>query len=243
MRLAKLIAFSLFALLFNLCSQTSDRDKENKLLILGILHYQNTGVYDFASCQTNYQLNPAYISGGFAERFITDFKQYKNVFFGDSTASFYSEFPNFLNPNTTQNNATPGDTLCDYRSRFKKSINSTPENIIVSTLGGNDILRQIPNSIIIETFQDFHKSLTSHFPNSKVSYVEVHPTFIDYANAERKTVASQMRAYSSDACWIDPDVCFSNPLLASEMLDQIHPNQGPAFCIKNLLLNNCGVLL
>ncbi|TGL06480.1 SGNH/GDSL hydrolase family protein [Leptospira bouyouniensis] len=243
MRLAKLFSFFLLVFLFSLCSTPSDKNKENDLLILGIILFQNDSVYEFASCQTSYQLNQVYVSGGFAERFITDLKPYKNVFLGDSTASFYSEFPNFIDPKTTQNNATPGDTLCDYRSRFKKSIRSIPENIVISTAGGNDILKKVSNALIIETFVDFHNSLKSHFPHSKITYVEVHRTFVDYANAERKSIAYQMRAHSPDACWIDPDPCFSNPLLASEMLDTIHPNQGPAFCIKNLIWNQCGVLL
>lgn len=243
MRLARLFAICISILFFLFCSPNSNREKENNLFLLGLIHLENSNVYEFASCQTSYQLNPVYISGGFAERFLTDFKTYKNVFFGDSTAAFYSEFPNFLDPSTTQNNATPGDTICDYRSRFKKSIRSRPENIVISTAGGNDLLKKVPNSLIIETFKDFHRSLKLHFPFSKITYIEVHPSFVDYANSERKSIASQMRIHSQDACWITPDSCFSDPLLPSELLDTIHPNKGPAFCIKNLVLNHCGVLL
>ncbi|MCW7459564.1 hypothetical protein ND856_14075 [Leptospira bandrabouensis] len=243
MRLARLLAFCISILFFLFCSPSSNRDKENNLLLLGLIHLENSNVYEFATCQTSYQLNPVYVTGGFAEKFITDFKSYETVFFGDSTAAFYSEFPNFLNPATTQINATPGDTLCDYRSRFKKSIRSTPKNIVISTVGGNDLLKEVPNSLIVETFADFHFSLKSYFPFSKISYIEVHPSFIDHVNKERKSITSQMRVHSPDACWVNPDSCFSNPLLTSEMLDSIHPNQGPAFCIKNLILNQCGVLL
>ncbi len=243
MRLAKIL-FIFFLTFQNIfCFAKESKETDRNLLLLGILYNQQYQIYEPANCQLSYQLNSSYVPGGFAERFLSDFKQYENSLLGDSTATIYSTFEGFLDTTNTQNNAVPGDMLCDYRSRFKKSIRIAPKHIVISTVGGNDLLSKRTNSTIIETFDDLHKSLRSWFPNTKLSYVEVHKTFVEYANLNRKIISSAMRTRSQDACWVDPDVCFSNPLSESEMLDAIHPNKTPAVCIKELLRIQCGVLL
>jgi len=210
--------------------------------LLGLFLAQNSSVYEQADCQLYYQLNPAYVAGGYAERFISDRNQYEVILVGNSTIDISHKYPGYYDPVRTQINATSGDTLCDYRSRVGKSINTTsPQVIITATVGGNDLLRAISNERIVETFRDYHSYLSKRFTSTKLIYVEVHPTFVDRANANRKIISAQMRAHSTDACWVDTDSCFSNPLLESQMLDSIHYDRVRAFCIKDLVKTQCGV--
>lgn len=235
--------FLFIALIFLAC-QPKEKDPVPDLIFLSLLMQQNPTIYDSAECQLFYPLNPIYVSAGYAQRFMNDGKQYENVVLGNSTMDISRSFPGFHDPNRTQINAVGGDTLCDFRSRFPYSIRTqSPENIVVSTAGGNDILRNIPLPRIVSTFEDFHSNLRSRFPSSKLSYIEVHPTFVDSANKVRKNLSSQLREISSGSCWVNPDPCFSDPLKDSEMLDAIHYNQSSAFCIRNLLKNQCEVEL
>ncbi|NCN11244.1 MAG: hypothetical protein GW938_15510 [Leptospira sp.] len=238
----KRILFLFITLLFfTFCSNQDNSKKRERDLLLGLFLAQNASVYEQADCQLFYTLNPVYVSGGYAERFISDRNQYLNIIVGDSTIDISHKFEGYFNPNLTQINAVSGDTLCDYRSRIGKSINtSNPSIIITSTIGGNDLLRSIPNERIVETFRDYNSNLQTRFPSTKRIYIEVHPTFVDKANLNRKIISAQMRALSQDACWVDPDPCFSSPLLQSEMLDSIHYAKAPALCIKNLVKTNCG---
>jgi hypothetical protein len=232
----------LFLLLFISCGNQDNSKQREQDLIFALLLAQNASVYEQADCQLYYQLNPVYVSGGYAERFISDRKQYENIIVGNSTIDISQKFSNYYNTQATQINAVSGDTLCDYRSRVGKSINSTnPSAIITSTVGGNDLLKSFSNERIVETFRDYHSYLRNRFHSTKLIYIEVHPTFVDKANSNRKVISAQMRALSPDSCWVNPDPCFSNPLLESEMLDSIHYNQASALCIKSLVSSQCGV--
>lgn len=227
------------------CNQPN-RDNKNRELLLGLLLINQSGVYDSVECQKHYSLNPIYIGGGYAERFLSDSKQYTNVAITDSTWDISKSFKGFFDPEKTQMNSVSGDTLCDFNSRFRISIKTIkPKNILVSTLGGNDFLRGIEDSIILDTFSDFDKRLRKNFPESNFVYVQVHRTKLSHVNDRVEKVTPKLRSISPNVCWVDPNDCLSNPVLDSEFLpnDSIHYGETVAFCIKSKIKSTCGVSL
>jgi len=224
------------------CSAPKNKNHEKELAILYLLNSQ--GIYDSVECQKSYALNPVYTSGGYAQRFSVDTKQYSTVAITDSTWDISRSFAGFYNPETTQMNSVAGDTLCDYNSRFTRSVKTTnPSTILVSTLGGNDFLKGYDDSLIIATFKDFYTRLKSRFSNSNFVFVQVHPTKLTQVNDRNARISPQLKSNSTAVCWVDPASCFSSPVLDSEFLpgDSIHYSQGSATCIKSKIKSVCGV--
>lgn len=234
---------SLIFLLLFLFSCSNQKDKTTDYLLLyGII--DQTKIYDLVDCQKSYTMNEVYISGGYAQRFATDLKQYQNVAITDSTWDISKSFPNFFDSNITQMNSTAGDTLCDFNARFTRSIKTiNPINIIVSTVGGNDFLSGKDDSTIISTFNDFNFRLKNHFRNSNIIYIKVHRTFLEHINVDVERVTPELMANSLNACWVEPAPCFSKPVKSSEFLpnDKIHYSESAAFCIKREIKNQCGI--
>jgi hypothetical protein len=167
----RILILLIFVQIFINCSHSNKAKERERDILLGLFLTQNTSIYEQADCQLYYSLNPAYHAGGYAQRFISDHNQYENIIVGDSTIDISHKFSGYFDSNKTQINATSGDTLCDYRSRIGKSINtSKPKSIITSTLGGNDLLGGISNERIVETFRDYHSYLSNRFAESKINF-------------------------------------------------------------------------
>ncbi|NCN11584.1 MAG: hypothetical protein GW938_17235, partial [Leptospira sp.] len=170
----RILILLLSSLIILSCSNQDNAKKRERDLLLGLFLVQNASVYEQADCQLYYQLNPAYVAGGYAERFISDRNQYEVIIVANSTIDISHKYPGYHDPARTQINATSGDTLCDYRSRVGKSINTTnPQAIVTATVGGNDLLRAISNERIVETFRDYNSNLQTRFPSTKRIYIEV----------------------------------------------------------------------
>ncbi|WCL51434.1 SGNH/GDSL hydrolase family protein [Leptospira sp. GIMC2001] len=222
------------------CSQRNE--KQDRELLLALFLAQNTSVYDQANCQLYYTLNPVYVAGGYAERYMRDLVQYQGASLTDSTWDIARTFDGFYDPLVHQINSVSGDTLCDYVSRFRKSVRTLdPRYLIFTTVGGNDLLRKIPNARISETFGELASAVKNHFPRAQRIYIHVHPTFNEYANQNRKQIANEIEKADPEGCFVNPDPCFSNPLKESEMLDEIHYGRLPALCIKKLIKDQCKV--
>ena len=236
---AKLIL--LVILIFISCSK--DKNKTNDYLVLLALAKQSA-IYESADCQKDYTLNPAYTALNLSSKYTSDLKQYKNVWLGDSSVKFSEGFSGFHDPENTQINAVPGDTLCDYVSRFRISIKTEiPQNLIIQTKGGNDFLRQYSDSVIVEAFTELHTKVKARFPNTKICYVEVHRTVNAYANSARLRLTPQFKTISNGAYWVNVDSCFSDPVTTDQLPDGIHFSAVTALCVKNQIQVQCGVQL
>lgn len=223
------------------CKKEEDKTDEY-LLLLGLASQQ--GIYDSVECQKHYTMNPVYIPSGSAQKFSSDFKQYKNVWIGDSSVAFSQGFSGFYNPEVTQINAVGGDQLCDYNARFTRSIKTqNPEWIITQTVGGNDFLRQQPDNIIIDTFADYSSRLRERFPNTKFCWVKVHPSTNSYANSARNRLTQIFQTYTKGDKWVNVDACFSDPVTVAQLPDGIHFSEATALCVKNQIQIQCGVSL
>lgn len=238
------LSFLFILFLLANCETRNDHNEKKRNFLITLFVLNQPGIYDSVECQKHYTLNPVYVAGGYAQRLQFDTKQYTNVALTDSTWDISRSFSGFFDQEKTQINSVSGDTLCDFNSRFRRSINtSSPQNLIVSTIGGNDFLRGFDDSIIIDTFLDFNSRLASHFPNSKKVFVQVHRTKLSHVNERVERVTPKLKERSPSVCWVDPNDCFSNPVLDSEFLpnDSIHYAKDPAFCIKAKIKAECGV--
>jgi hypothetical protein len=228
----------LFLILFLLLPSCKKEKANNDYLLLLALANQE-GIYDSVECQKHYTMNPAYVISGAAQKFSSDFKQYKNIWIGDSSVA-YAQTTNEI----TQINAVGGDKLCDYNARFRKSIKTKdPEFIITQTVGGNDFLTQQGDSIIIDTFADYSTRLRNQFPSSKLCWIKVHPTANSYANSAKDRLTPVFQTYTIADKWAVPDNCFSTPPTQAELPDGIHFSVATATCVKNQIQTQCGVSL
>jgi len=231
-------------IVFSSSCQPAKKSPKKIDLLLSLIVIDQTGLYDTVACQKKYNLNAAYVSGGYAERFSVDLKQYENVAITDSTWDISRNFPSFHNSEITQMNSVAGDTLCDFNSRFRRSIKTlNPKTVIVSSIGGNDFLKGFDDQTITETFQDFYIRLVAKFPTSYFVFVQVHRVKLDHINVEVNRVTPQLKLIAPNVCWVDPSSCFSNPVKDSEFLpgDSIHYSQASALCIKEKIKSTCGV--
>ncbi|MCC5816438.1 MAG: hypothetical protein JJT78_16935 [Leptospira sp.] len=248
------------------CSpQETNRDR-NRLIQTGALLYLIERSYsnpplDSSECsqwsRTNREFNNRY------EGFLSDKKEYKNLILGDSTMDISGRYPEFLKPNLTQNLAVGGNNLCDI-NRQMFAINTTnPENILLSTSGGIDILQDLSLENRIRSMELLMEKIKDRFTDANISVVAVHPTQIDLVNNQRSVHNQAMREVAESSwesfqlCWIDPLPLFGEGDLNSTdsapnenmiqfpngEIDPVHYNRDISFALKTKLEENCNLYL
>jgi hypothetical protein len=157
-----------------------------------------------------------------------------------------NSFANYVSPGTGCFPVS-GNKIPDFESQLCVLSTINPSLIIISTMGGNDLLSQVDDDEIIRRGKSFVNSLDKKYSNSVKVFVQVHPTRVDYANHHRGKTNAAISTYASGLGWkiTNPDSCIGldseGRALQSYLLDAIHPNQTTAFCIKNKILTEHGV--
>ena len=197
--------------------------------------------YEEAVCRSGYPTKSiAYPTEFYAKTFVTDTRLYKNIIIGDSTMDISRKYKNFISENT-QNVAVSGNTFCDMIEQTPAILTPNPQNIIISSAGGNDAIQKKTPDAIISTGKTLISRLRSRFPGSKIILVGIHPTKLDYVNIIRNTINRALEKVVD--CYVDPDEYFHIQLngepLETELIDKIHYSKDMSFQIKEGILK-CG---
>ena len=216
-------------------SSKENRKKKEQAIILGYL----------LGCQFS-SANPLF-SDPYYPRYFSDKKQYDKLILGDSTMDIACN--SFSGYASSETGCFPvsGNKIPDFESQLCVLSTVAPSLIIVSTMGGNDILSQVDDEEIIRRGKSFVSTLNRKFPNATKVWVKVHPTRVDYANSHRGKTNSAISDFSISQGWkvTDPDSCFQTEsdgkAVQSYLLDAIHPNASTSFCIKNKIKSEHGV--
>lgn len=216
----------------------------------------------FASQCAEYSGHPnsLYNNDDYYPRFRDDPVQYKNLILGDSTMDLTRFYDGFIDPSQTQNLAVGGNSLCDME-RQMIAINTTePENILISTAGGIDLLRELEEPLIENSLELLLDRIHVKFPAASIHVVAVHPTQISAVNVRRGDHNEAMKAIveshesetAQSSCYFDPRELFTDdegdPVgstdpapdehmiqLPDGSIDRVHYNQAMSFSIKSEL--------
>ncbi len=192
-------------------------------------------------------LNPAYEKDSNWGSFSTDHNQYTTIIIGDSTMDYSDNYSGFLTPGV-QSVAIGGNTLCDMLTQIPAINTQSPQHVVVSSAGGNDILRGISRTNMYSSASLLMDALRNRFPDAQITVVDVHPTLLSSVNSEKEVTNPNIKSDvlgRSNTCWIETAPIFgvtgSDPAPANLMLDNIHYNSTVSFQIKDALINDCGV--
>lgn len=181
------------------------------------------------------------------DHYSSNRNQYKTLILGDSTMDIAcNSFVGY----SGEAGCFPvsGNKIPDFQSQLCVLSTINPSYVVVSTMGGNDLLSQTPNDEIIRRGFGFVDALNAKYPNATKVFIQVHPTRVDYANENRGKTNSAISSYAISKSWkvVDPDSCFvvdgQGRALQSYLLDAIHPNQSSSNCIKSKVISECGVV-
>lgn len=225
----------LLILLLHFFTQCKSIAKKTDLLPIPNPPYQEN------ECRKSYPLKSSlYPTNKYAGNFQKDETEYKTIILGDSTLDYIRRFPEY-HSDQTQNLAVAGNTLCDILEQLPAIKSKSPEAIIISTGGGNDLIRKIPTEIILQTGNTLFQELRMLFPKTKLILAGVHPTRLNHVNANRKLVNSGF-AKKVD-CYVDTEVYFQVDQEGKpgfmELLDQVHYSKDIAFRIREGFIQ-CG---
>lgn len=213
--------------------------------ITGVLFQE---FYEYHSCMDRSIPNPAYMLPQKYSYFKLDSKQYNNVIIGDSTMDFSSSYPGFLSP-WTQSTAVAGNKMCDIITQLAAINTEDPENIILSTPGGNDLLVGNSRKHVKNLIRDLVIRLNKKFPGAKITVVGIHPTLADQINSEKKYINDYviLQLENIHGCYVDPLLVFQvregERAPGVLMFDQIHYTREVSFLIKEAIRIRCGVVL
>ena len=191
--------------------------------------------------------NPLF-SHTYYQRYSSDRNQYEKLIIGDSTFDIAcNSFTNYAQSGTGCFPVS-GNKIPDFQTQLCVLNTIAPQAIIISTMGGNDLLAAVPDSQIIQSGKDFVQALNGKYPNATKVWVKVHPTRVDYANQHRSITNPAITNYANSNGWkiTDPDSCFmvdsDGRALQSYLLDSIHPNESTSNCIKTKIKTEHGIL-
>jgi len=233
----KLITLLVLLLVLLNCNTNDDKQKRK--------NQQTALIGYFLGCQ--FTSNNSLFVDPYYYRYANDRTQYRYLVLGNSTEDIAcNSFEGYKGPETGCFPVS-GNKLPDMESQLCVLNTLNPDAIIVSTMGGNDLLAQVENEEIIRRGKSFVDAVDKKFPNAIKIFVKVHVTRVDHANANRGKTNSEISAYAISKGWkvVDPDSCIQvdseGRALQSYLLDAIHPNSSTAFCIKNKIKSEYGV--
>lgn len=270
-KITAIAAIGLLSISSMFCVNKNDKkEKRFREALIALWLIQNNQellrqAYHTSAC-INYSppLNPFYLGilgNGLYFIFKADSKQYENIIVGDSTMHISSAYSGWHDRNKTQVVAIGGNTLCDMITQLGNintpTINtSDPSVIIVSTAGGNDLLRQVStNDQIVTSSKELFDELRHRYPNAKQVWIEVHATKIQFGNDRRVVINPQIKTYvtgKTNTCWIDTNTIMGvtgtdQPadnkmnVTSDGKVDQIHYSKDVSFLIKDEISTKCGV--
>lgn len=174
-----------------------------------------------------------------------DLKQYQTVIIGDSSMDYSSRYPGFMGVNT-QSVAVQGNKVCDMVTQLPAINTVYPQNVVVSTMGGNDIFDGVPN--IEESHRELFNALKERFPSARIIAIGIPPSKDAGMNSRRSAVnnsaiAVLQQVYQpSQFCYVDPEQVLGNPPNPYAFLDDVHYSPVGAFAIKTLVQDVCGLI-
>ena len=245
----KLITIILSILLILNCSQHKSNKKRNYSIAISYF-FLNKPVEP--KCVID-QYNPTYYASSYMSTYSIDKKRYTNVVIGDSSIDIPFRNGYAYNTSTTKLVAVSGNTLCDMYNQFDTSIpiENAPVNYILGTLGGNDYLRGISDSDILNNFKFAFGKIQERKPSGKIILIGVHPTLIDSINKRKdvnnKTIKDYALSQNSNVCYIEPmdstGKTAGQAADSSQMLDNIHMIVSLSSTIFDTIPSKCGVSL
>lgn len=250
-----LITMILISCNLDLTGEKEREEKKRKETIKAVLLYsfiqENGSGTTSHRCRKDSGLpNILYPTADYYVKFKADLKQYKYIIRGNSTMDISCAYPGFYDTSTTQCVAVSGNKLCDILEQTPAINTIIPDAMILSAIGGNDLLAHFPNSYIKRTVKDLIDDTRSKWPNTKIVLVGTHPTLMDYANANKGEINNYAKNYLAtmpNTCHIDPLPIFGKlegeAADQTQMIDGIHYNEAMSFLIKDEILNKCGVAL
>jgi len=236
----KIILILIIILITN-CTIDKKENNNNPYLLPYLI-----STYKTNDCRINYSDSNVLFAGNeYYPKFI-NMKPNENTILGDSTMDISGKVNGFIS-NKTNNFSVSGNTLCDILEQLN-TLNPKLNNVIISTIGGNDILRSVNKEVIYQTTNELLKVVKSFQSyNSKIVTVGVHPTRIDFANRNRIEINKRTKELteSINGCYIDIDDLFTieSDGKASQfnMLDSIHYNSNISLGMKNKVSNICKI--
>lgn len=193
-------------------------------------------------------LNSAYENDSNWGDFSRDYNQYTTVIIGDSTMDYSDNYDGFLTARV-QSVAIGGNTFCDMLVQLPAINTVSPQHIVISSAGGNDILRGISRSNMYSAASLLLDELRNRFPDAQITVVDVHPTLLSSLNSEKEITNPAIKSDvegRSNTCWIETAPIFgvtgSDPAPSGLMLDSIHYNSTVSFQIKDALISDCAVV-
>lgn len=182
--------------------------------------------------------------------------KFTSAIIGDSTIYMSQLVDGFYNSVNTKSIAFGGNTLCgmirQVQLNFISSANN-PENIIVATMGGNDLVRNGDPTVVGQRGITLINLLVSKFPNAKIGFVGVHPVFIDYPN-QAKNISNAIIA-THIASLNNPKLCYIEPRTEifnvsdpngypnrNDMGDGIHYKSNISLALRQRLISKCDLV-
>lgn len=200
-------------------------------------------------CMEQSGVNPLYLTPPYFPAFVLDYHPYSTVIIGDSTAAANAMVPGWMNREQTQSVAVPGNRLCHYIITFRKSIRTpVPQTVIVSTLGGNDLLVGLSPARILTLASRLRSLLRERFPEAHLIGVGIHPSLDRRANKLRTALNDGLRRiWENDehGCFVDPESVFGvgpgAPARPDQMLpgDKIHYNEKMTLALHQRIVQKC----
>lgn len=208
-----------------------------------LIHIPNAPL-DSEVCRKNYgERNFLYPTTQYAGLFMMDRNPYNTIILGDSTMDIAKRYSEFYSVNTGFF-AVSGNTLCDMLEQIPSIFTPKPEYVLISTGGGNDAIRKIPEKLIIETGKQLILKLRNKYPKAKILLIGIHPTKLTYVNMVRNTINEALAAEVD--CYINPDEYFevsgSGEPAPNELIDSIHYTREKTMELKSGI-QKCGAKL
>ena len=202
------------------------------------------------SCVTS-RLNPSYYFENYYPTYSSDKNKYGNVVIGDSSIDI--PFRNGFNYDRVKTKmvAVSGNTLCDINAQFDSSVllENSPNNFILGTLGGNDLLNGVNDENVFNNFKFVLNKIKEKNISGKLVLIGTHPTLINSINLRKDLINLRIKQYSENhfgenkVCYIEPMDILGTSVDSSKMMDNIHLRAEYSIQIFNLIPSKCGVTL
>lgn len=228
-------------------SKESNNENSDLAMLQRIQILLNLNAYHLSPClEYSMPVNIFYLTEWYYQRFNADQTQYKNIIVGDSSMDYSSRYPGFMGPHT-QSVAVQGNTVCDMVTQIPAINTTSPEAIIVGTMGGNDILHGIVLAHISQSHRELFSYLKVKFPSTKIVALGIPPTSSNLMNSLKGQInASAFSTLQSiyppgQFCFLDPAAVIGEPPVVGTLIDTIHYSPFGAGLVKGLVFNVCGV--
>lgn len=194
--------------------------------------------------------NGVYNAGGYEYRFATDMFDRDAVVIGNSTMDLTNRYVRDDGPWVsagTRNVAVSGNTLCDMTEQSSSWPKSEIEFVLISTAGGNDVLRGIPVDRVVDNGRLLLERVRAVYPAAFICLTDIHPTRVSSANAVKDEVNERIANYlDGNGARVNVLGVFGKsegePSDPSQMYphDGIHYNEVTAWRIRELIKDVCG---